>query len=313
MGQQHDRDVAGGRRDGVEVAGIGRARVDHDRPGRAGRPQHPGVGAVEGHRRRVGREHARGHRAERPTGPRVSHGAPPAARRARSGTDSVASSPSPSTAGREHLGRAGRGRGEHRRPASACCATSRQVRYVGGIIPISPASTGVARARAPTARSPTTTRSTRRGCAARPAARPRRTRCGSAAARTPACTSADHAPSRSVRSTRPRRSRNVGERQLLGLERRPVGLPVVAGRVGDDLVGRRPGQQHARLLERLAHRGAHQRARHLLVEVRAAPPSPAATGRPTPRAWSKSRGSTPPPGKTHIPPANAIDVCRRSR
>ncbi len=30
-------------------------------------------------------------------------------------------------------------------------------------------------------------------------------------------------------------------------------------------------------------------------------------------AWSKSRGSTPPPGKTHIPPANAIEVCLRNR
>ena len=28
---------------------------------------------------------------------------------------------------------------------------------------------------------------------------------------------------------------------------------------------------------------------------------------------SKSRGSTPPPGNTHIPAANAIDACRRNK
>ena len=105
----------------------------------------------------------------------------------------------------------------------------------------------------------------------------------------------------------------VGHRQLARLERDPVGLPVVAGGVGDDGVGRRPGQQHAGLLERLAHGGADQRPRRAPRRRRAARPTSPAAGPAQATAWSKSRGSTPPPGKTHIPPANSIEVCRRSR
>ncbi len=39
----------------------------------------------------------------------------------------------------------------------------------------------------------------------------------------------------------------------------------------------------------------------------------AGAGPAQPMAWSKSRGSTPPPGKTHMPAAKAMSTCRRSR
>ena len=58
----------------------------------------------------------------------------------------------------------------------------------------------------------------------------------------------------------------------------PVGLPVVAGGVRDDRVRGRPGQQHAGLLERLAHRGAHQRPGDRLVGAEQRAPTRPAVG-----------------------------------
>ncbi len=67
-----------------------------------------------------------------------------------------------------------------------------------------------------------------------------------------------HSRSRSVRSTRPRRARKAGERHLAALQAATVLLPVLPGRVPDDGVLGRTGQQHAGLLEGLAHRRADQ-------------------------------------------------------
>src|SRR5439155_17649398 len=52
--------------DTVQVARVGRARIDHHRPGRSRLGEDPGVRAVQGHRRGVGSQHA-----ARPRGPHV--------------------------------------------------------------------------------------------------------------------------------------------------------------------------------------------------------------------------------------------------
>jgi hypothetical protein len=51
----------------------------------------------------------------------------------------------------------------------------------------------------------------------------------------------------------------VGEPERARLQRDPVGLPVVAGRVTDHRLRGRPGQQHTGLLERLPYCGRHVR------------------------------------------------------
>jgi len=58
---------------------------------------------------------------------------------------------------------------------------------------------------------------------------------------------------------------------------------------------------------------AHTSARAIASSVPSFSAHEAGDGPAQATAWSKSRGSTPPPGKTHIPAANAIDACRLSR
>ena len=127
---------------------IGPGSMTTDRRG-AGLAEHPGVGAVERHHPGVRREQAARPLAERPAGPgslmTPVRGA--SSGRSRSGIDSVQPSPSASTAGREHLDGRDRARRRAPRPGPAYCATSSEVRYVGGIISISPRRPSPARRR----------------------------------------------------------------------------------------------------------------------------------------------------------------------
>ena len=65
VGEQHGGNIACRCRDRVEVSGLRRARVDHDRPTRSRLTQHPCVASVEGHHVGIGREHALRALAER--------------------------------------------------------------------------------------------------------------------------------------------------------------------------------------------------------------------------------------------------------
>ena len=53
---------------------------------------------------------------------------------------------------------------------------------------------------------------------------------------------------------------------------------------------------------------AHTSARAVASSVASRSAQEAGDGPAHATAWSKSRGSTPPPGNTHIPAANAIDA-----
>ena len=255
-------------RDRVEVGGVRRPGVDHDRPRRARLAQHPGVGAVERHRRwRWGRA-----RTARPTPndpPAQAHREPwprPAAAQPRAGSTASPSSPDPSTLGREHLDRPASAAAASTSAGEACCATSRQVRYVGGSITSSPASTASHAAAAPAARSPTTTRSTRRGCSwpvgqrgdEEPRAEAARLEDRRAPARPHAEQVGAQHQARGGRGT----SVNASSRASRACRSASQSSPVVSATT---VVRRRPGEQHAGLLERLPHGGAHQRPRHLLV------------------------------------------------
>ena len=90
-----------------------------------------------------------------------------------------------------------------------------------------------------------------------------------------------HGRSRSLRSTRAAGGQHLGHRSAAVQQGQPVALEVVAGRVGDHAVGVRPGQQHARLLERLPDGRADQRPGQRLVA--AEPAGPASRGGPGPR------------------------------
>ena len=192
VGQQHDGDVAGRarrpRRGAPSSGGPGSTTTERDAPGsRSTQVLVPS--------RVIGRRWARA---------RTRHGAEGSACPVRSpctrlservvpscGSSRRASSSSPSTICRQRpSSRRARRRPRSTASGSAYCATSRQVRYGRRQHPHLAASTASQRVRAAASRSPTTTRSTRRGCAGPRAARRRRTRCGSAAARRPACTSA---------------------------------------------------------------------------------------------------------------------------
>ena len=144
------------------------------------------------------------------------------------------------------------------------------------------------------------------GALARGQRRRRRTRCGSACGSKTGVSQPDQTPSRSVRSTSPRRSRNS----------------VNAARAPPARAGRPPSRHRwCRRRPRPADVPASSTPDSSKVSRTAAQPAPApcprrrraarptrpATARPSATEWSKSRGSTPPPGKTHIPPAKAIE------
>ena len=76
--------------------------------------------------------------------------------------------------------------------------------------------------------------------------------------------------------------------------------------------GGRSGEQHAALLEHLAHGGARPARGPARPRSPSARPTPRATGRPTAGRGASSRASTPPPGKTHVRGANAMVATRRS-
>ncbi len=122
----------------------------------------------------------------------------------------------------------------------------------------------------------------------------------------------DQAPSRSVRSTSPRRSRNsVNESSLASSACRSVSQssPVVSATTSsaEAPASRTPDSSN------VSRTAAHTSARASSSVVASRDAQLAADGPAQATEWSESRGSTPPPGKTHIPPANAIDACRRSR
>ena len=127
VGQQHHGHVPGRRAHRVQVRRRGRPGVDHHRPRPAGLAEHPRVGAVEGHRRGVVGQHA--HRPRPEAAARPGHESRCSTSvRSRSGIDSDAESPDPSTSGM-NISTGGRAaaaastsRGEECRP------TSRQVR-----------------------------------------------------------------------------------------------------------------------------------------------------------------------------------------
>ena len=159
--------------------------------------------------------------------------------------------------------------------------------------------------------------STRRGCAAPRAAGRRRTRCGSAAARRPGSASPPRRRAGRCAAPAPRRSRKSVSDELARLQRDPVGLPVVAGGVGHDGVGDRR-RRAARRTPRRSPAPRRRPARGPSARrSRAARPTRRATGRPRARGRPARRrslaGRRPPPGKTHMPPAKAIEVWRRSR
>ena len=58
---------------------------------------------------------------------------------------------------------------------------------------------------------------------------------------------------------------------------------------------------------------AHTNARAVASSVPSRAAHEAGDGPAHATSASKSRGSTPPPGNTHIPAAKAIEACRRSR
>ena len=164
--------------------------------------------------------------------------------------------------------------------------------------------------------SPTTTRSTRRGSPAPRAAGPRRTRCGSAAARRPGSASptrrrggrcaARASASRGRRSARARatparRGRPPSRRRWCRPRRRRDRAPA-SSTPDSSKVSRTAAQTSARAFG----------SSHPSREAHSAGDGPAHRPRST-SSSSKSRGSTPPPGKTHMPPAKAIEVWRRSR
>ena len=64
---------------------------------------------------------------------------------------------------------------------------------------------------------------------------------------------------------------------------------------------------------KVSRTAAHTSARAISSRVPSCAAHVAGDGPAHATERSKSRGSTPPPGNTHIPPANAIEVCRRSR
>ena len=64
---------------------------------------------------------------------------------------------------------------------------------------------------------------------------------------------------------------------------------------------------------KVSRTAAHTSARAISSDVTSWAAQVAGSGPAHATDASKSRGSTPPPGNTHIPPANAIEVCRRRR
>src|SRR5680860_438926 len=198
-----------------------------------------------------------------------------------------------------------------RTPAgSAYCPISRQVRYVGGNISSCFSSTSrtacmagrqvtwsdsveTSRVRWPSGRS-----------AAKNHVRKRR---GSKTG----VSQAAHTPSRSVRNTRPRRSRNSvkassrasrAARSVSQLS--PVGSATTVS--ADSPASSTPDSS------KVSRTAAHTSARAVASSVPSRAAHWSGAGPVHATAWSKSRASTPPPGKTHIPPAKAIEVRRRS-
>ena len=274
--------------------------------------QHPGVGAVQRHRARVGRQHAgRPGLARRRPGPARPPVTAPGARAAvptsrvadpgrRVGVTEGGRATSPgdgrgiAEAARRHLRRA-REQGPRSGPA-ASIAVGRAAHGVPGSGP--PRRRHIASVRRP--------RRSGRPSATWPAGmqRRRRTGCRSGGARTRGVTQC--ARRRAGRTAAPGRRRiSTGRSERLPGERAlaPACHSVAAG-VGHDRVGVRPGEQDAALLERLAHGGDDQRAGRVLVDSPARPPSGPAAGRPNGRCEVGVAGVDAAAGEDIIPAAN---------
>ena len=213
----------------VDVAVLDRARVDDHPLVAAGRPQHPGVGAVERHRSGVRREQPR-RRARSPARARSPHRLPRVVRVVRQQEPQLGRSSSSIIFGMTGVDVSRRRRRRARRRPVGAPRCSVSVAIVGG-------SSTSRRARCRRARPP--------GASTRPG-RPRRRRPGCAGPSGIAATKnrvskrfgstsgviqCAHGRSRSARSTSPRRLQQLGEGQRAVEQRQPVGLPVLAAGV----------------------------------------------------------------------------------
>ncbi len=314
MGEQDDGHVAGHVGDGVEVLEDLRARVDHDRPARPRLPQHPGVGAVQGHHVRVRREHAGGAPAEPPAGP--------AHPRTRAGH--VAAELDEPLGDRQvdpvavaHDGRLNRGLVavlggvEHRarlvvvEELGAGDVRRRQHEHLAGVD--QPDGLADRRPEHPVGLGGDVagdlTRRQLRDEELRVVAPRLEDRCHPRPPQ-PEQVGAQHQPAA---------RQEVGERRLARLQRDAVGLPVRTGRVGDHLVRRtdRPAAPRTPRTSRAPPRtpapGPGPRRRP------SAPPTRRVRARPS-RSRGRSRaGRRRRPGTRTCPAANAMSTCRRSR
>ena len=112
-----------------------------------------------------------------------------------------------------------------------------------------------------------------------------------------------------MRIASPRWSRK-SVNESFALQKGPVLLPVLGCRVRDDRL-RGVAASSTPDSSKVSRTAAQTSARAVASRSRGRPLSGGGTD-PSDRVVG-SRGSTPPPGKAHIPPANAMAVCRRSR